>query len=96
MGTRWWGFRALGSSPNPSPEVTAPPSFQSDESDNPLISGVVSRVAAAKSLHLRADKHFLKMVVMTDWVGFCDLAYESRILDAGFLRRAEENPYVWI
>ena len=89
-------MRAWGSSPNPPPEVTPPPSFQGDESDNPLISGVVSRVAAAKTLHWRADKHFLKMVVMTDWVGFCDLAYESRILRAGFMKKAEENQYVWI
>lgn len=89
-------MRAWGSSPNPPPEVRPPPSFQGDESDNSLISGVVSRVAAAKTLRLRADKHFLKMVVMTDWVGFCDLSYESRILSAGFVKKAEENQYVWI
>ena len=30
----------------------------SDESDNPLISGVVSALVTGKALHLRVDEHF--------------------------------------
>lgn len=59
----WWGFKVSGSSSNPPSEVSLTHTHTRrfyDESDNPLVWGVVSALVTGRALHLRVDEHFWK------------------------------------